>query len=562
MYGLDPNYYISLPSYSNDAMLKHNYDKDKSFHIELITDMEMFLFVENNIRGGLSQVSKRNATANNKYMKNYDQSKNIIYKNKKTGEILDKRKINIAHIEEMTNKGLIEFEDIGDSYILYLDMNNLYGGAMLSYLPIGGFKWNNDVYNYNYNEELKENTLDENGINKILNLGNEADDGFTFDINCIYPNSLHDNDNGYGVMPENVVIQKEWLSKSQQDGYKQSNISKLITSFFKKTHYGVNYRYLKWLISHGIIITKIHRVLQYKQSNYLASYIMKNTTERAKAKTEFQKGLLKLMNNAIFGKTMENLRKRIVLKFISSTHELLRTRGHITKFKIFDETLIALHKPKKVVLMNKPISTGQNILDESKLMMYKFHYDNFLPNFKRENIDIVLTDTDSLIYHIRKEDPYEVIRNNKHLFDLSNYDKTNDLYDDTYKKMVGKMKNESPNHQIIEIVAVRPKCYSYLTENNKNSMRCKGVKQCITKTKEEEARDVYRFLNHKNYVDTVLNKNEKKIKQNTFQSRDHNVRTIETTKMALNWRDDKIYIDDVDNITCTTLGHYKILNTN
>ena len=112
IYNLDVSYYYTSPGLSWDAFLKltdEYYMKTYGIHfeIELLTDMDMFLFVESSIRGGLSQISKRYAKANNKYMSTYDKS-------------------------------------LMDSYILYLDANNLYGYAMCEYLPKGNFKWNTE----------------------------------------------------------------------------------------------------------------------------------------------------------------------------------------------------------------------------------------------------------------------------------------------------------------------------------------------------------------------------------------------------------------------------------
>ena len=107
-----------------------------------------------------------------------------------------------------------------------------------------------------------------------------------------------------------------------------------------------------------------------------------------------------------------------------------------------------MHLARQCVKLNKPIFIGQCVLDQSKYLMNDFHYNEMLPYFGRDNLDLLFTDTDSLCYHIKNKDPFEFMFNNKNLFDLSNYDKNNKLYDPTNNKVIGKFKNESPNTQI------------------------------------------------------------------------------------------------------------------
>ena len=181
--------------------------------------MDKFEFVENGIRGGISQISHRHAIANNKYMSNYEESKE-------------------------------------DSYILYLDANNLYGSAMCEYLPIKNFEW--DI-----NEWTKE---------KILSLGDNDNDGYLFSVDLHIPDELHNYFNNYVPCPENIMIKKEFLSEWQQDGYKETKIKKLCTTFFDKINYVVNYRYLKLVLNLGVELVKVNKVLKYTQSNFLKLY--------------------------------------------------------------------------------------------------------------------------------------------------------------------------------------------------------------------------------------------------------------------------------------------------
>jgi hypothetical protein len=393
---------------------------------------------------------------------------------------------------------------------------------------MGEFKWNK-------NKWTKEN---------ILELKDKDDIGYTFEVDLHYPEKLHDLHNGYALASEHIAVTNNMLNEWQAEDRTDSKIKKLCTSFRDKIKYVINYRLLKLFLNLGLELKKVHRVLQYKQCDFMASYIMKNTNARTKAKNDFEKNFYKLMNNSVFGKTMENVRQRINFKLVSTEEQALGIRNKSRTFTIFNENLVGVHLLKKEVLLNKPIYIGQCILDDSKFLMYDFHYNFMLKKFKRENIDLLFTDTDSLCYHIKNQDPYEIIKKNKHLFDLS--DDKGDMFDSTNKKVIGKFKNESPEHQIIEFVGLRSKVYAYTTDNNKDHKKCKGVKKSVVK------KDLTVDL----YKEALFSRKAKEIKQNTFRSHSHVIFTEEITKIALSSFDDKCFVKD-NNIDTYTFGHYK-----
>ena len=498
MYKLDPCYYLTAPGLSWDAMMYHtqlDFNKrfNKDFELELLTDPNMYLFVESGIRGGLSQVSKRYAKANNKYMSDYDKQKM-------------------------------------DEYILYLDANNLYGYSMLQHLPMKNFKWNK----HNWTKE------------DILELEDKDEIGFLFEVDLSYPANLHDLHNGYALASEHIAVANDLLNEWQQEDRMDAKIKKLCTSFREKKNYVINYRLLKLFLKLGLLLTKVNRVLQYEQCDFMASYIMKNTNARTIAKNDFEKNFYKLMNNSVFGKTMENVRQRINFKLVSTEEQALGIRNRSRSHTIFHESLVGVHLLKKEVVLNKPIYIGQCILDDSKFLMYDFHYNFMMKQFDRKDIDLLFTDTDSLCYHIKNKDPYEVIKNNKHLFDLS--DDKGDMFDPTNKKVIGKFKNESPVKQITEFVGLRSKVYAYKTDDVKEHKKCKGVKKSVCKKE----------LTVEMYKDTLFNRLSKEIKQNTFRSHKHVLYTEEITKIALSSFDDKCYVKN-NNIDTYTFNHFEIM---
>ena len=175
------------------------------------------------------------------------------------------------------------------------------------------------------------------------------------------------------------------------------------------------------------------------------------------------------MNNAVFGKTMKNIRKHRNIKLVT-THKrrnklVSETNYHTINYILEDLSIIEMNKIK--VKMNKPIYLGLSILEISKLSMYEFWYDYMKPKYG-DNIKLCYMDTDSFIMNIKTEDFYKDIANDvKKRFDTSNYEVNRPLPTGKNKKVIGLMKDELGRRVITEFVALRPKTYSYLTDDFK-----------------------------------------------------------------------------------------------
>ena len=170
-------------------------------------------------------------------------------------------------------------------------------------------------------------------------------------------------------------------------------------------------------------------------------YIDFNTKKRKNAANSFEKNFFELMINSVYGKTMENLRKRINVRLVNNEKDFLKYTSkptHITH-KIFDKNYAAIHEIKPVLTLNKPIYVGFTVLELSKWLMYDFHY-NFIK--KHFDAELLFTDTDSLTYEIKSEDVYEEFFKHKHLFDFSNFSKDSKFYNGQNKMVIGKMKVE------------------------------------------------------------------------------------------------------------------------
>ena len=189
------------------------------------------------------------------------------------------------------------------------------------------------------------------------------------------------------------------------------------------------------------------------------------------------------MNNSVFGKTMENIRKQRDIKLVRTDKKRNRLVSepncHTMNYISEDLSIIEMNKTK--VKMNKPIYLGLSILEISKILMYEFWYDYMKPKYN-DNVKLCYMDTDSFVMNIETEDFYEDIANNvEKRFDTSNYEVNRPLPTGKNKKVIGLMKDELGGKIIAEFITLRPKTYSYLTDDCKEDKKAKGTKKCVIK---------------------------------------------------------------------------------
>ena len=285
---------------------------------------------------------------------------------------------------------------------------------------------------------------------------------------------------------------------------------------------------------------------------WLKPYIDFNTEKRKNAKNESEKDFFKLMNNSVFGKTMENIRKRSNIKLETDPDHFLRqvAKPTFVSCKIFHENLVAVNMKKNLLLLDKPSYVGMCILDLSKVLMYDFHY-NFIKKIYGDRAILLFTDTDSLCYYILTDDVCQDLFNHRDMFDNSDYSKSSKFYFDENKKVIGKFKDEASGNPITSFVGHKSKMYSYEVElpggEVKNNKACKGISKNVTK----------RELTHGDYLSVLQNNTIVKHKVKTIRSDHHVVSSYEINKTSLSCFDDKRYILD-DRITSYAYGHYKI----
>ena len=408
-------------------------------------------------------------------------------------------------------------------YLMYLDKNNLYGWGMSQKLPVHSFNWMTD-------REI-ENLFN----NQIVQVWEKMP--CILEVDLEYPEELHNSNNDYPLAPERIEC--------------KNGVKKLIPNLWDKNKYVLHYKNLIQYLSLGMKLKKIHRGIKFIESDFLKPYIDKNTKLRTQAKNNFEKDFFKLMNNSVFGKTMENIRNRVNVKLVDSGEQFkkLVAKPNYNSRKIFNENLVSVHMKKTSLTMNKPVYLGMSILDLSKTLMYDFHYRYIKPKYGSK-AKLLFTDTDSLLYEIETEDFYKDISGDvKDRFDTSDYPENHPSGIPTgiNKKVVGMMKDEEAGKVINEFVGLRAKLYSFKMDEGKENKRCKGIKKGV----------VEKSITHGDYLKCLITGKEQYRTQNIIRSYEHVLYTEEINKIALSAADDKRYLlkDSYDTLAW---GHYKI----
>ena len=425
---------------------------------------------------------------------------------------------------EANNKYMKDFNKNKPSkYLMYLDANNLYGCAMSNKLPTHGFKW------------LTSGEMKNLYNNQVVQVWEK--NPCILEVDLEYPEKLHDLHNDYPFCPERVEC--------------NNKVEKLIPNLRDKTKYVIHYKNLMQCLKAGMKLKKIHRGIKFIESEWLKPYIDMNTNLRTQAKNNFEKDFYKLMNNSVFGKTMENIRNRVSVKLVNTEEKLkkLVAKPNFRSRKIFSENLVSVHMKQTSLTMNKPVYLGMCILDLSKTVMFDFHYNYIKPKYANK-AKLLFTDTDSLLYEIETEDFYkDISRDVRNRFDTSDYPQNHPSGIPTgiNKKVLGMMKDEAAGKNIKEFVGLRAKLYSFIMDDGAESKKCKGVKKQVVESS----------IKHEDYKTCLTTGKEQLRKQNILRSYDHEVYTEEVNKVALSAMDDKRYILK-DGMHTLAWGHYKI----
>lgn len=506
--GLDPSHYYTLPGLTLDSAFKMTRTR-----VDLIQEQDQYEFIEKGIRGGCTFV-------NTHYLH-----------------------VNAPEIDPFSyNPNLPRHE------MLYLDMNNLYGHALSAKLPYSEFTWLS---------EQEISLLSQ--PNYLLNMDVDGDFGYLLEVDLIYPQEIHDKTKDFPFAPEKLKIGEEHLSDLMKRqisdlGMSTKTYEKLLLTQWDKPGYVVHFKLLQFYLRHGMQVQKIVQGIKFRQGAIFEKYISYNSSKRSSTNIAFERDFYKLKNNALYGKTVENVRRRMNFRLVNNEESLLKFSSNpsFTQSIIFSNELVGVKLRKDQVTLNKPVFVGQAVLDLAKLEMYELFYEQlkgYESKFIDSKISIVGGDTDSFFISVTNCDVYNQLlpaMQRDGLLDSSNYATHHPLFSNQWKAKLGCVKDESEGYSYKEWVLLRPKAYSMLCINDSGSKkRAKGVRRATV-----------REMRHSEYVDAyqnqvVLYKNQRRIASNK-----HHVSTIEYNKISLSFYEDKRYWLDINE--SLPFGHFSL----
>jgi len=476
-YNLDPARFESLPAVAFASALRLSNTK-----VELISDPDMAMFIQRSVRGGVSYAVRPHAVANNS-------------ETRRLGG-------DTSGIKHDT-----------DTHILYFDANSLYGGCMREFLPTGNFEW---VDKSNWTVEIVTEK-----ILPIVRDNLSSNFNFFIEVDLSYPKQLHDLFNDLPPAPDAAVTNKDHLSHQQRTSNGEDasyGMKKLLPSLLSKKRYVAYGTTLALWVDCGVVIDKVHRVLQFDQSPWMRPFIDTNIRLRKEARSngdEFGVDMAKLMGNSAYGKTIQDPRRETSLTLMhTDKSDDEAKRDHIQRqigknnWKrgvSIGHGLWVIEKAKRQVTMDKPSHVGAVILEISKYVMYRFWYMVLKKHFG-DRISLLYMDTDSFMMQVTSRDAYAelaliertanggtpVSTPGDGFFDWSSMDRRIDFDQPEYGSQVNqlvqyKFKNElGSKGVIVEAIFVRSKLYQFKMMDRatgKEIVKClaKGVpKPCRT----------------------------------------------------------------------------------
>ncbi|KAK3107584.1 hypothetical protein FSP39_017789 [Pinctada imbricata] len=502
---LDPCYFYTAPGLSWSAALRMT-----KCSLTLLTDPDMYLFFEQ-LRGGVSMISNKFAHANNPHVQDYDNS--------------------LPH-----------------TWIQYLDCNSLYAHTMTFPLPTGGFRWLS-------RDEVE--TLD------ITTIALDGEKGYVLEVDLEYPDHLHDDHSDLPVAPEHIEVSDDQLSpyskrllKKMYSGHSNEGLNqtihriktrKLVPNLYGKSHYILHVRNLYQYIELGLVLSKIYRVIEFDQAPWIAPYIRFCAEKRRLSNSKAQSQFFKLLPNSFFGKTCEDLRKRINFKLVHNEKKFLKevAKSSFKGFTIFSDDLVGMEHTKVRLHFNKPIYTGFCVLDISKTILYHFHYFEMKRKYPGTRLKLLWTDTDSLGYLIETDDLYADMSENLHLYDTSNFPSDHFLYSISNCRRPGVMKDEVPNKFIVSFVGLRAKMYSFICNDKDETKIAKGVQKST----------IENHLCFEQYKACLFEESEQMCESYNIRSENHSLYMTHVNKIGLSALDDKRFVLP-DKCNTLAIGHY------
>lgn len=469
LFGLEVNYFVSLPQLSFEACLKWT---DTS--IAMVSDEAISLAITQSIRGGLVQVSQR----------------------------------------------LVEIspEESGERHIFYCDANNLYGLCLAQKLPF-------DDYRYLAPEALED--IDWKSFDC------DQDVGYILCVDLSYRDPrLHNLHNDLPFAPETKSVTFDEMSPYMQTllltlrGERSRNMkeTKLAATLCDKKKYVIHCKHLQLCLLHGLKIDKIHYIISFRQKAIFNKYIACMTQKRKESQCSFDKFLAKLYVNAIFGRSIENKTKHVNVRFCSTASRSARYIGHplAVSRRIINSDLIAVFLRKHKVMFDRAYLVGFSVLELAKTFMFKTYYTDIVPALGRDNVECIYSDTDSLQLVVENMGKNQIYEKLKPILDCSNLPSSHPYYDVSNKMTPGYFKDETGSRTIKGVVAIKPKSYCLLYEDGYTEVKCKGVAQANLAQ-----------IKFDHYKRALLNSCEFVSLQRQFRAKNNEMATVECLKKSI-----------------------------
>lgn len=488
-----------MPALTLDAALKY-----EAVEIGLMTNYDHYLFANQAMRGGLTVASRKYLEANTPLIpETYDKSKPI-----KTIHILDK--------------------------------NSLYSKGLISYLPYGNFR---------FLDQCEIDCFD------VTKMHAEQEKGYLIEVDLLVPDHLHDYMNDFPLACERLLVDSSELSEYSAEinnnlNLKHGKIPKLVATLHPKKNYVTHYMCLKFYIEQGLVLTKIHRILEFSQKPLFKKYIEYNTARRQIAPTKVEQDLRKNLMNSLFGKCAELLTNRTNYELVTSSKRAKKviSKPNFKKFTIINADCVGVELTKPKVVLNKPTIVAICVLEYAKLSLQSFVYLYLKPKFNRR-LEVAYSDTDSLFISCCSPNFYAEIREDaEQYWDLSGLPKDHPCYDDKNMRKIDFMKIEYGTKIIRSIVCLKAKVYAVLFHCMSTIQKCKGIPK--TSLKAVKYQDYYNILfsEEKMVVDTV-----------TFRSYKHQLYTLFSKRLSLTPQDDKRFVLS-DKVSTLAHGHWRTRN--
>ncbi|XP_069194044.1 uncharacterized protein [Procambarus clarkii] len=505
LYKLDISHYISLPSFAWDAFLLKS-----KVQLDVVSDPLLYDLLRRNLRGGFTSVTRQYTNVENRHT------------------------------------GLDLGED--SSYIIYLDFNSLYGACMTELLPRGGIR----KLSHDERDVLLERGLE--------NIPCDGSKGYWVlcDTLQVRPEVARYTDELPLVLSHTCITEEHISPYSKNILTEESrglpkNNTKLIVSHLPQKDYLVSLDLLQLLMRIGLEVAKVHDIYEFEQESYLKDFIETNVRERASTKCAIKKKAFKLVSNSIYGKSLTDVSK------YGNKHYLVTDRRHFLKHarNPFFKRSLLLSKDRvictikqKSLLVNTPTYLGYHILQIAKRRLYEFWYDVVKPAYG-DKASLLYTDTDSFIIKLDCQDVFEEL-NKSPLFDcmdFSNFNDTHPSYSKAREGELGLLKSEIGSKIINQLIALRPKTYSFTTHDGEHTCKCKGVPYHLQEK-----------LSHDSFQHTLETNTSIRYVSRSIRNVQGKICTCRSTCRGLSAFDDKRYI--LSPTQSLAYGHPDIPNNN